>query len=67
MPFSSAQIHAINTNLIYISQPLDNVLEALLICYVVHQHYAHCSSVVGRCDCVESLLASCKKHSKGTQ
>uniref|UniRef100_A0A1L8D811 Uncharacterized protein n=1 Tax=Nyssomyia neivai TaxID=330878 RepID=A0A1L8D811_9DIPT len=45
--------------LIYISQPLDNVLETFLICYIIHEHNAHCSPVVGCGNCVESLLTSC--------
>lgn len=46
-----------STHLVYISQPLDYVLEALLVRYVIDEHYAHGAAVVGRGYRMESLLA----------
>lgn len=45
--------------LIYISQPLDNVIKCLFICYIIHEHDAHRASVVRRGDGVETLLPCC--------
>lgn len=52
-------LHVLITYLIYISQPLDNVVKCLFICYVVHKHDAHRASVVRRGDSVEALLSCC--------
>lgn len=45
------------THLIDVSQPFDDILEALLVRYVVDQHYAHSAAIVRRRDGVEALLA----------
>lgn len=45
------------TNLIYVSQPLGDVLKAFAVGDIIDQHDPHCSSVVGGCDCVKSLLS----------
>lgn len=46
------------TYLIYISQPLDDIIKCFLISYVVDKHYPHCAAVVRRGDSVEPLLSS---------
>merc|ERR1719229_1077660 len=44
--------------LIYVSEPLGNIIEALGIGDVIHQHNTHGTPVVRGSDCVEPLLAS---------
>ena len=45
--------------LVYLLQPVGDVVEGLLLGAVVHQNNAHSTLVVGLCDCPETLLASC--------
>lgn len=46
-----------STHLVDIPQPFGDALETLSVRYVVDQHYTHSTSIVGRCDRVEPLLA----------
>lgn len=50
-------VHCARRYFVDISQPLDDVLEALLVRDVVNEHDPHCPSVVRSGDCVKPLLA----------
>lgn len=61
----------LQTNLIYIPQPLGYIVKCLGVCDIVDQHDAHGPSVVRRSNGVESLLACSvpvlqKKKNKNT-
>lgn len=52
-------LHVVIAYLVYISQPLDNVVKRLFICYIIHKHDTHRASVIRRGDGVETLLPCC--------
>lgn len=56
-----AQQHFLNIScgiLFDISYPVLDILKRFLLCYVIHEHNAHSTSVICRGDRPESLLAS---------
>ena len=48
-----------HTHIIDISEPFCDVVETPGVGDVIHQHDAHGSAIVGRCDGVKPLLAGC--------
>lgn len=40
-----------------ISYPVFDIVKAFFICDVIYQHYSHCTTIIGSCNCAKALLA----------